>query len=419
MPNNKPTSLPLHQLDIEKISKETGITYDDVQVAAINEALRSKVMVLTGGPGTGKSTTVKGIIAALESMKMKILCAAPTGRAAKRMSEATGKEAKTIHRLLEFNPKGGFGRNEANPLDGDVLIVDESSMIDILLMNSLLKAVPAEMRLILVGDTDQLPSVGAGNVLRDIIDSGAVPVVRLTRIFRQALTSRIVTNAHKVNRGEFPDVSNDREGDFFFIKDEDPEHAAAEIVNIVKNRIPKAYGYGIGDIQVLVPMRKSVVGSISLNAALQDAINPVGDCLQSGANKYRKDDKVMQIKNNYDNGVFNGDIGTVESVDTDENTLTVRFDTGLVEYEKNELGELTLSYACTIHKSQGSEYPVVVMPLMMSHYIMLQRNLVYTGITRAKKLCIIIGSKKALAMAVKNMSVSKRNTKLKERLNES
>ena len=406
------------RLNMKEISDKSKIDYDDVQVAAINEALKSKVMVLTGGPGTGKTTTTLGIIAALEAQKKEIVCAAPTGRAAKRMREATGKEAKTIHRLLEFNPKGGFGRNEETPLIGDVLIVDESSMIDILLMNALLKAVPDNMRLILVGDIDQLPSVGAGNVLRDIIDSEAVPVVRLTRIFRQAMTSRIVTNAHKVNRGEFPDVSNDMDGDFFFIKEDDPEHAAAEIVNIVKNRIPKAYGYGIGDIQVLVPMRKSVVGSVSLNAALQEAINPVGDCLQSGAFKYRKDDKVMQIRNNYDKGVFNGDIGTVENVDTDENTLTVRFDTELVEYEKSELGELTLSYACTIHKSQGSEYPVVVMPLMMPHFIMLQRNLVYTGITRAKKLCIVIGTPKALAMAVKNQTVTKRNTRLKERLNE-
>jgi exodeoxyribonuclease V alpha subunit len=413
---NQTGKLTLDGLDIDKISKESNIEYDDVQVDAIKQAVLSKVMVLTGNPGTGKTTTLLGIIAAFESFKLQIVCAAPTGRAAKRMSEATGKEAKTIHRLLEFNPKGGFARNEHNPLDGDVLIVDESSMIDILLMNSLLKAVPAEMRLILVGDIDQLPSVGAGNVLRDIIDSGAVPVVRLTRIFRQALTSRIVTNAHKVNRGEFPDVSNDREGDFFFIKDDDPEHAAAEIVNIVKNRIPKAYGYTTNDIQVLVPMIRGVVGTRDLNIALQEAINPDGEYIQSGAFKYRVGDRVMQIKNDYDKNVFNGDIGIVQSVDSEEHVMTVLFNE-VVEYEGGDLNELTLAYACTIHKSQGSEYPVVVMPLMMSHYIMLQRNLVYTGITRAKKLCIVIGTPKALAMAVKNQTVTKRNTRLKERLN--
>ena len=417
MSNKQTASLPLHQLDIEKISKETGITYEDVQVAAIKEAVRSKVMVLTGGPGTGKTTTTLGIIAALEAMELEILCAAPTGRAAKRMSEATGKEAKTIHRLLEFNPAEGYGRNDENPLDGDVLIVDECSMIDILLMHSLLKAVPAKMRLILVGDIDQLPSVGAGNVLRDIIDSGAVPVVRLTRIFRQALTSRIVTNAHKVNRGEFPDTTNGRDSDFFFIEQTDPEQAAAEIVNIVRNRIPKAYGYSTNDIQVLVPMRKSAIGAIPLNAALQQAINPVGDAIDTGVFRYRVGDRVMQIKNDYDKGVFNGDIGFVEALDMEERTLSVRFDTELVEYESGDFSELTLAYACTIHKSQGSEYPVVVMPIMTVNYIMLQRNLVYTGITRAKRLCIVIGEKKALAMAVCNQTVLKRNTRLKERLN--
>lgn len=364
----------------------------------------------------GKTTTIMGIIAALESMKLEILCAAPTGRAAKRMSEATGKEAKTIHRLLEYKPQEGFSRNEDNPLKGDVLIVDESSMIDITLMNSLMKAVPQKMRLILVGDIDQLPSVGAGNVLRDIIDSGVVPVVRLTRIFRQAQASRIVTNAHKINQGISPDVSNGHESDFFFMQEDDQDKVAAEIVNIVKNRIPKAYNYGIGDIQVLAPMRRGTVGTINLNIALQGAINPVGECITSGVFKYRRGDKVMQIKNNYDKDVFNGDIGVVESVDTDENTMTVSFDGKAVEYEKGDFGELTLAYATTIHKSQGSEYPVVVMPLMMSHYVMLQRNLVYTGVTRAKKLCIIIGEKKALGQAIRNQVVLKRNTKLKERL---
>ena len=404
----------------DDVSQRQGqIEYDEVQLSAIRKAIGSKVMVLTGGPGTGKTTTTLGIIASFETLGQRILLAAPTGRAAKRMSEATGKEAKTIHRLLEFNPAEGYGRNEENPLDGDLLIVDESSMIDIILMNSLLKAVPLSMRLILVGDIDQLPSVGAGNVLRDIIDSGAVPVIRLTRIFRQAQSSRIVTNAHKINQGIFPDISNGRTSDFFFVKEEDPERASQEIVNIVRNRIPKAYHVSTNDIQVLAPMQRSVVGATNLNIALQEAINPVGDSLSRGGFRYRQGDRVMQIRNNYDKDVFNGDIGTVEHVDMEERTLTVSFDGNSIEYEDSELDELTLAYATTIHKSQGSEYPVVVMPLLMTHFVMLQRNLVYTGITRAKKICIIVGTTKALAYAIHNMMVLKRNTRLKERLRSS
>ena len=405
----------LKGFDVEKI-ETSGIVYDDVQIAAINEAMRSKVMVLTGGPGTGKTTTTLGIIAALELFKKRVLCAAPTGRAAKRMSEATGKEAKTIHRMLGFTPSGGFEHNEDCPLEGDVLIVDEASMIDISLMNSLMKAVPQTMRLIFVGDVDQLPSVGAGNVLRDIIDSGMIPVVRLTRIFRQAMTSRIITNAHKINSGQYPDMSNGNDTDFFFIKDTDAEHAATEIVNLVRNRLPKAYGYEPKDIQVLVPMKNGVTGTKSLNIALQEAINPVGDCITSGAFKYRVGDKVMQIRNDYNKKVFNGDIGFVKEIDAEERVMTVTFDSGDVEYESSDMGELTLAYACTIHKSQGSEYPVVVMPLLMSHYIMLQRNLLYTGVTRAKKLCIVIGDGRAVYRAINNQVVLMRNTRLKERL---
>jgi exodeoxyribonuclease V alpha subunit len=403
-------------LNIEEIVKQTSIQYDDVQVAAIGQAVKSKVMVLTGGPGTGKTTTTLGIIAALESLGQSILLAAPTGRAAKRMSEATGKESKTIHRLLEYNPAEGYGRNDENPLQGGVLIVDESSMIDVILMNSLLKAVPSHMKVILVGDIDQLPSVGAGNVLRDIIDSDVVPVVRLTRIFRQAQSSRIITNAHKINQGVFPDISNGKDSDFFFIKQEDPELAANEIVNIVKNRIPKAYHFNTNEIQVLAPMQRSVVGATNLNIILQEAINPIGDSLSRGGFKYREGDKVMQIRNNYDKEVFNGDIGHVKEVNMEERSLIVIFEGREVEYEDSELDELTLAYATTIHKSQGSEYPVVVIPLLMTHYVMLQRNLIYTGITRAKKICIIVGSTKALAYSVHNMVVLKRNTKLKERL---
>ena len=403
-------------LNIEEIVKQTSILYDDIQIAAIGQAVKSKFMVLTGGPGTGKTTTTLGIIAALESLGQSILLAAPTGRASKRMSEATGKEAKTIHRLLEYNPAEGYGRNEENPLQGGVLIVDESSMIDVILMNSLLKAVPSQMKVILVGDIDQLPSVGAGNVLRDIIDSDVVPVVRLTRIFRQAQSSRIITNAHKINQGVFPDISNGKDADFFFIKQEDPELAAKEIVNIVKNRIPKAYHYSTNDIQVLAPMQRSVVGATNLNIILQEAINPEGDSLSRGGFKYRKGDRIMQIRNNYDKEVFNGDIGYVKEVNLEERTLTAIYEGRSVEYEDSELDELTLAYATTIHKSQGSEYPVVVIPLLMTHFVMLQRNLIYTGITRAKKICIIVGTTKALAYSVHNMVVLKRNTKLKERL---
>ncbi|UKK55146.1 ATP-dependent RecD-like DNA helicase [Prevotella sp. E2-28] len=403
-------------LNIEEIVKQTSIQYDDIQIAAIGQAVKSKFMVLTGGPGTGKTTTTLGIIAALESLGQSILLAAPTGRAAKRMSEATGKEAKTIHRLLEYNPAEGYGRNDENPLQGGVLIVDESSMIDVILMNSLLKAVPSQMKVILVGDIDQLPSVGAGNVLRDIIDSDVVPVVRLTRIFRQAQSSRIITNAHKINQGVFPDISNGKDADFFFIKQEDPELAAKEIVNIVKNRIPKAYHYSTNDIQVLAPMQRSVVGATNLNIILQEALNPEGDSLSRGGFKYRKGDRIMQIRNNYDKEVFNGDIGYVKEVNLEERTLTAIYEGRPVEYEDSELDELTLAYATTIHKSQGSEYPVVVIPLLMTHFVMLQRNLIYTGITRAKKICIIVGTTKALAYSVHNMVVLKRNTKLKERL---
>ena len=405
------------KMDVQALSKETGIEYDEVQLQAIEEAIRSKVMVLTGGPGTGKTTTTQRIIAALKHMGLRILLAAPTGRAAKRMSEATGMEAKTIHRLLEFNPRDGYKRNEENPLEGDALIVDECSMIDIILMNSLMKAIPSSMRVVFVGDIDQLPSVGAGNVLRDLIESEKIPVIRLTRIFRQAQTSRIVMSAHAINQGRFPDTSNGKQTDFFFIQQEEPEKVAEEIVNLVKNRLPKAYSQRVSNIQVLTPMQRGVVGAANLNMALQNALNPTQIALNRGGYSFRQGDRVMQLRNNYDKDVFNGDLGYVESVDMEERTLLVNFEDRLVEYEASELDELTLAYATTIHKSQGSEYPIVVMPVLMTHYVMLQRNLIYTGITRAKKICVLIGTPKALSFAIRNMSVLKRNTKLKERLN--
>ena len=403
-------------IDIQAIEKATGVGYDDVQVAAIRQAVQSRVMVLTGGPGTGKTTTTQGIIAAYRTAGLRVLLAAPTGRASKRMSEATGMEAKTIHRLLEFNPQDGYKRNDDNPLEGDVLIVDECSMIDIILMYNLMKAIPVHMRLILVGDIDQLPSVGAGNVLRDIIDSGQVPVIRLTRIFRQAQSSRIVMSAHAINQGRYPDTSNGKDTDFFFIRKDDPEQVAEEIVKLVKHRLPKAYNQPLSNIQVLTPMQRSVVGAGNLNMLLQQTLNTSTLGISRGGINYRLGDRVMQIRNNYDKNVFNGDIGIIEKVNIEDRTLCIRFDGSLVEYEASELDEVTLAYATTIHKSQGSEYPIVVIPVLMTHFVMLQRNLIYTGITRAKKICVLIGQPKALAYAIRNLTVNKRNTRLKERL---
>lgn len=407
------------KVDLDKIAREAGVQYEDVQRLAIEQAVQSKVMVLTGGPGTGKTTTTQGIIAALKSLGLKVLLAAPTGRAAKRMSEATGMEAKTIHRLLEFSPADGYKHNQDNPLKGDALIVDEASMIDLILMNSLLKAMPLEMRLILVGDIDQLPSVGAGNVLADIINSDVVPVVRLTTIFRQAQASRIIMSAHAVNHGLMPNLTNGQNSDFFFIRNEDPQSVSAAIVDLVRNRLPKAYHVSPDSIQILTPMQRGIVGASNLNIAVQDVVNPSTQMLRRSGYTYRQGDRVMQIRNNYDKDVYNGDIGKISEVDMEDRMLTVNFDGRNVVYDLTELDELTLAYATTIHKSQGSEYPIVVMPILMTHYVMLQRNLIYTGITRAKKVCIMIGSQRALSYAIYNQTVTKRNTRLRERLNDS
>ena len=403
-------------VDVGRIEQAVHMTYDQVQADAIRKAALAKVMILTGGPGTGKTTTTQGIIAAYRAYGLEVLLAAPTGRAARRMSEATGLEARTIHRLLECKPPEGYQKNGENPLKGDVLIVDECSMIDIVLMNALLKAVPDSMRLVLVGDTDQLPSVGAGNVLRDVIESGAFPVVRLTRIFRQALESRIIMNAHRINAGQLPDISNGRDTDFFFLSREEPEQAVAEIVDLVKRKLPARYGVSSSVIQVLTPMQRGAAGATSLNLALQEALNPAGEGLRRSGFVYRQGDRVMQVKNNYDKEVFNGDIGRIETVNPGERTLKVDFEGRLVEYDQTELDELVHAYAATIHKAQGSEYQIVVMPILMSHYVMLQRNLVYTGITRAKKILVMVGTKKALAYAVQNVTVTGRNSMLKERL---
>ena len=416
-------------VDVTAIERKTKMNYDEIQALAVREAAIAEVMVLTGGPGTGKTTTTHGIISMYRAYGLKILLAAPTGRAAKRMTETTGLEAKTIHRLLECKPPDGYQRNEEHPLEGDVLIVDECSMIDMILMNSLLKAIPASMRLILIGDIDQLPSVGAGNVLRDIIDSESFLVVRLTRIFRQAQTSRIIMNAHRINQGRMPDISNGNT-DFFFVENEAIESFVPQIVKLVSEKLPNYYHLAPRQIQVLTPMQRGVVGATNLNLALQEALNPpeqeivvrgekrmvTKPCLHRSGYTFRIDDKVMQIKNNYDKEVFNGDIGTIVSVNESDRTLSVCFDGKVVSYEASELEELVHAYATTIHKAQGSEYPIVVMPMTMSHFIMLQRNLVYTGITRAKKILVMVGTKKALSYAIKNVTITKRNTLLRERL---
>ena len=395
------------------------ITYDEVQLEAIRVAVSSKVMVLTGGPGTGKTTTTMGIIAAYRAAGCKIILAAPTGRAAKRMSEATGMEAKTIHRLLEYKPPEGYQRKEENPLEGDVLILDECSMIDIMLMYNLLKALPAHMTLIMVGDTDQLPSVGAGNVLGDIISSERIPVVRLSRIFRQAQGSRIVTNAHRINKGEQIDMRGGRDSDFFFAAKETNGEVVELVVKYCTENLPRYYHVdALQDIQVLTPMQRGVCGAANLNQVLQEAMNPGSILLRRGGMQYRLHDKVMQIRNDYDKEVFNGDIGVINHVDMEERELTVNFDGREVVYDVSELEELTLAYATTIHKSQGSEYPIVVMPFTMSHYVMLQRNLLYTGVTRAKKILVLVGEKKAVWYAIKNETTADRNTKLAMRLQE-
>ena len=395
------------------------ITYDEVQLEAIRVAVSSKVMVLTGGPGTGKTTTTMGIIAAYRAAGCKIILAAPTGRAAKRMSEATGMEAKTIHRLLEYKPPEGYQRKEENPLEGDVLILDECSMIDIMLMYNLLKALPAHMTLIMVGDTDQLPSVGAGNVLGDIISSERIPVVRLSRIFRQAQGSRIVMNAHRINKGEQIDMRGGRDSDFFFAAKETNGEVVELVVKYCTENLPRYYHVdALQDIQVLTPMQRGVCGAANLNQVLQEAMNPGSILLRRGGMQYRLHDKVMQIRNDYDKEVFNGDIGVINHVDMEERELTVNFDGREVVYDVSELEELTLAYATTIHKSQGSEYPIVVMPFTMSHYVMLQRNLLYTGVTRAKKILVLVGEKKAVWYAIKNETTADRNTRLAIRLQE-
>ncbi|GGF80512.1 ATP-dependent RecD-like DNA helicase [Paracoccus acridae] len=414
--------LPWPAIDADRalpwIEEKTGLSLAPSQAEAIRLALKSKVMVITGGPGVGKTTIVNAILRILAAKGVKLLLAAPTGRAAKRMTETTGLEARTIHRLLEFDPKAfAFKRNEDSPLDCELLVVDESSMVDVPLMQSLMKAVPTTAALLMVGDIDQLPSVGPGQVLADIIGSGAVPVVRLTEVFRQAAQSRIITTAHAINAGRLPDLAPpDGETDFYFVPAGDPEEAVVRIVELVSRRIPRRFGLDpIKDIQVLCPMNRGGVGARSLNIELQKALNPAGDKkIERFGWTFAPGDKVMQVENDYDKDVYNGDIGTIADVDADEGEVAVDFDGRTVVFAFGELDTLVPAYAATIHKSQGSEYPAVVIPVMTQHYTMLQRNLLYTGVTRGRKLVVLVGQKRAVAIAVKNASGRRRWSKLDE-----
>ncbi len=408
---------------IDWVQGQLSITLAENQIKAIVWAVKNKVMVITGGPGTGKTTIINAVLKIFARLKAAIMLAAPTGRAAKRMTEATGFEAKTIHRLLEYSfQKGGFQRNEDKPLDCDVLVIDESSMIDTLLMYHLLKAVPTFATLILVGDINQLPSVGAGNVLADIIASSAVPVATLDKIFRQAQTSQIVVNAHRINQGLTPSVNAgqaaDPRNDFYFIDQEDPDQVLDIIVELCKNRIPQRFGFDpVDDIQVLTPMHRGSVGAGNLNQQLQTALNPGEGGVTLGERTYRINDKVMQIRNNYDKEVFNGDIGRIRAIAWESREITVSIDGRDIAYDFGDLDEIVPAYAISVHKSQGSEYPVVIIPIVTQHYILLQRNLIYTAVTRGKKLVVIVGSRKAMAIGVNNNKTRQRYTRLKYRLN--
>lgn len=390
------------------------------QKQAVKAAMDERIIVITGGPGTGKTTVINAIISIYKKLGCKVLLAAPTGRAAKRMTEATGHEAKTIHRLLEFGPKEGrFKRDEKKPLDADLIVIDETSMVDTILMYHFLKAVVPETTVIFVGDVDQLPSVGAGNVLKDVIDSGLIPTVRLTEIFRQAKEGLIIMNAHRINNGEMPIISHDggRLHDFYFFPTEEPEKAMEKIVELCKEKIPGRFGYDpIEEIQVLTPMHRGVVGAASLNAELQKHLNPSVDELVRGGKVFKTGDKVMQIRNSYDKEVFNGDFGRIIRIDHEVHEVVVNFDGRAVPYEYSELDEIVVAYAVSVHKSQGSEFPVIVMPVHTQHYMLLQRNLLYTGITRGKKLVVLVGTKKAIAIAIKNNKTQRRYTLLRDRL---
>ena len=415
---------PWGTIDAQKaipwVEEQTGLTLSASQRAAIELMLQHKVTVITGGPGVGKTTLVNSILKILKAKQIHIALCAPTGRAAKRLSESTGLEAKTVHRLLEFDPAiFAFKHNEEFPLELDCLVIDESSMMDVTLMNQLLKAVPSNAALLIVGDVDQLPSVGPGAVLADIIDSGKIATVRLTEIFRQASTSKIITNSHRINQGQLPITHNAQTfSDFYCLYAETPEEIFSKLMQVVLERIPQRFNlHPVNDIQVLAPMNRGGLGARSLNIELQQRLNGVSEPkVTRYGSIYAPGDKVIQQVNNYDKEVFNGDIGVVLSVDIEESLLQIQFDERIVDYEFNELDEISLAYAISIHKAQGSEYPAVVIPLAMQHYMLLERNLLYTGVTRGKQLVVIIAQPKALAMAVKNQRSQRRVTNLISRL---
>jgi exodeoxyribonuclease V alpha subunit len=405
---------------LSEFEARAKVTLAPAQRTAVETVARDRVVVVTGGPGVGKTTLVRAILALLRRARLTVRLAAPTGRAAKRLSEATGAEATTLHRLLEYDPRlRVFGRSAETPLDARALIVDEASMIDVQLAAAVLAALPSGARLVIVGDADQLPSVGPGAFLRDVIESGVVPTVRLVEIFRQAGASPIVENAHAILRGD-PPVSVDAEAEraeFFIIDRRDPEQAARVVEELVTRRIPKRFGFHPrDDIQVLTPMHRGSAGTVALNALLQAALNPEGPCIERRGIRFRVGDKVMQVKNHYEKEVFNGDIGVISDVSTAERRLVVSFDGRRVVYEEPELDLLTLSYATSIHKSQGSEYPVVVIPLLTAHFVMLSRNLLYTAVTRAKRLCCLVADPKAIQIALSEIRREERVTRLQQRL---
>lgn len=420
--NLKKADLPLRSIDLKKafnwVEEKIGLELAEKQKEAVGAAVQNKVLVITGGPGTGKTTITKAVIEIYKKLEKRIILTAPTGRAAKKMQEAAGYEAKTIHRLLEFNPhRGSFRYDQNTPLPADIVVVDEASMIDIVLMYNLVKAIPEKAILIMVGDIDQLPSVGPGSVLRDIINSGSFKVIALKEIFRQSKQSKIVTNAHLINQGKFPDLKNKENTDFFFLKEEDPEKIVSKIVELCKKRIPKKYDFcPKNDIQVLSPMHKGIIGVQNLNIELQNALNPIGKSITRGARVFRLGDKVMQVVNNYNKDVYNGDIGEVVSINDADQEIEINYGGRKALYDYNELDEVVTAYAASIHKAQGSEFPAVVLPIAVQHYILLERNLIYTGITRGKELVVLVGTEKAVGMAVKNNKPHKRYTLLSERL---
>ena len=404
---------------IEWMKGRIKIKLAEKQEAAVRKSLEEKVLIITGGPGTGKTTIINAIIKILKKAGAKILLAAPTGRAAKRLSEATWERALTIHRMLDYSMKEmGFKKNNKNPLKCDVLIIDEASMIDTVLMHHLLKAVPSKATLIFVGDVNQLPSVGPGNVLNDLIVSNAFNVVTLDTIFRQAKKSLIVVNAHRINKGMFPVVANDnKKSNFYFVQKEEPEDVLNTIIDLVQKRIPKSFCVDpVDDIQVLTPMHKGIAGAGNLNQELQKILNPNKVVLQRGNREFKVSDKVMQIKNNYDKHTYNGDIGRILDINLIDQKVLLNFDGREVEYDFSSLDEIVHAYAVSVHKSQGSEYPVVIIPVVIQHYILLQRNLIYTAVTRGKKLVVLVGTKKALAIAINTVKSSQRHTRLSHRL---